>query len=336
MYFELGHKKISLILIIGMLIIMLGLILAYLALTTQPYKVVSQVIIDDKIESNLTIALVFYPNDIYDNKVVIAELGKNYYASLVESICVSYYASSISGVLGGNISINLYLRHPDGWVKTIVTEKAIMSSSKPYYNVPCVNLGEIIELVDYLSSQANVKTYFFDVVVEAIGALNIAYSVQTIQEKINNSLVIRVEKTKNILSISGDPYKVKDIRKTSNVYLENKVLSMNVYTARILSITLTSIGALLVIIAIIRGIRKTGSNNVAELFERKYRNIIINTKVVPVEKEKIIVLQGEEDLLRISKILGKPILKTTLDNKTVYMVSDGTFFYIIDLLGKKQ
>ncbi|MEM3978496.1 MAG: DUF5305 family protein [Fervidicoccaceae archaeon] len=321
------------VLVIGIITIVFGVTLAYLALSTQPYRTVSQVIIDDKIESNTTILLVLLPNDIYENKTVIAEPGKNYYANLVDSICIYYSASSRSGNISGEVTIGVYLWHPDGWGKTIKIEKATFMSPRTTYSSPCISLKDIINYVDYLSSQANIRTYYFDLSIEAISNLNITYPNQSIQEKMNNTLLIRVDKAKNLLTVSGEESKHKDIRKTSNVTLENKVLSMSVSTARSLSVISTVIGALLIASAVLGGTGKPGATSQAHRFEKKYRNIIVEAKEVPVNKEKTILLQSEADLLRVARILGKPILKTRHNERDVYVVSDGEFFYILEILG---
>lgn len=330
MRFSITHRLSVLILVLGVLTTVLGITFAYAALNKPTHSTLTETVFRDDIVSTLNLRLVLYPNEVYEDETIYAETGRVYYIAIVNSVCPIYSIKANKGNMSGEILTNVILSHPDGWTKNLASYKRVINSNNLTFNAPCINISGLLNYVNNLSSQLGIKTYSFSVKIESESRFLYQYEDYKTTEGINNSLTISIDKNKNALLVAGEPTKTKTISKIDQKTFENKIVFMSVAAARATSIISTATGVLLILIGIISIYRQKTPLDPKTLFERSYRNLIIRAKQMDISANRVVKLQDQEDLLKTARILGKPIVKTVLNERQVFLVSDGEFFYILE------
>lgn len=322
---------LTVLLFIVVCITFLGGLLGFLAYGREPYTTVQETLYSYTKSSKYSVWFYLKPNEIYDQSTIPAESGTPIYLSLVEGIGIDYSYRVDNVKTDGVLRIAVLLRHPDGWEKKY--REYVDSFRNTTVHTITINLSDVITYMDTLCRQIGLRLTSFNISITSYIASRVYVGSAVRDDSFTHTITIVVDLGRNRVNVVGRLAHIVPIEEKRSVYVKQKLFGLDVENLRSISVLMSSIGVVSIgALALIR-VRITTPRDVLKDFESKYRNIIVSASRVPPISNRVIYISKPEEIVKISRLLEKPIIKYTEQNSNtvLYMVVDRDIIYILDL-----
>ncbi|MEM1644570.1 MAG: hypothetical protein QXL96_01660 [Ignisphaera sp.] len=318
--------------ITSVMFLSLGGALGFIVFATEPYYTKELTLYSYTKNSEITIALLLKPNNIYEKTTVILTPTNNTYLNLVEGININHMFKVAEGVLIGDYSLIISLSHPDGWSKNYfsITDKI---NSSIYRRSISINISEIIMYIENICKQISEKVTQFDIVIEVSIRGYVKTSNHSISDQLLHRVEVRIDLLINRIFVRGDLIQNARTDEKSSIQEINYFLGFPITFMRTFSLVIASAGSIEFIAYILMRI-KTKNVDVIKGFEFKYRELIAESKdIIELTEDNInnVYVSSLEELVKIARLLEKPIIKTYKNNLVYYVITDKDLRYIFEL-----
>lgn len=329
----LANLIISRILLISSIILLaIGGILGVIAFANEPYYVKEVTLHSYTKNSEVSIILLLKPNDIYEKTAIALTPSNSTYLSLVEEINVNHMLKVAGGVFVGDYSLTISLSHPDGWIKRYFSIMGRINGST-YSQSTSLNIDEIITYMESLCKQISVKVTQFDIVIEAIIQGYVKTNRYSRSDQLTHKVVIPIDLLINRISVRGDLVQNVKTDEKSSIQEVNYLLGFPTTFMRTSSLVTASIG-FIVFLTYISMYVKIRKIDVVKDFESRYRELLVESKNMAELAENSIYVSSLEELVKIARLLEKPIIKIREDDTLYYIVLDKDIKYAFELKRK--
>ncbi|HWQ16618.1 MAG TPA: DUF5305 family protein [Sulfolobales archaeon] len=325
--------RLSLVLAIASIaLIGIGAFMALGAFTREPYIVNEKTLYRITRVSELNLTFVLEPNEIYERDVIQPDGSIPIYLSLVRLLIVNYTYSLNQGTASGGMRINVLLIHPDGWVKRYY-EIPINIDSRAASREFNLNLSDIVELMTRLSKQVMAKQDMFTLRIAVSGDTTILYEQYQRRDPLSHIMDLTVLVGYNKIEISGNQSMRSTFEEKNRSIETARLMGMSVEDARSISLALTTGGVALTLVSIIVRSSARKPERPEEILESRYSQAIVEVSSLNKHGGKhrnIIYIEKPEELIKLSKILEKPVLKECYDagRCDYYIVDQDTAFML--------
>ncbi len=273
------------------------------------------------------------PSIIYGYKDVVGT-GYPLYMPLVRDITfnLTINVKSKYGIerINGKADVVVKLGEENGWNITLDNTSATINSS--HTTIPIeINMTRIKSILNSVKEELNIPTGNYYVAIEPrIKIETWSKSQAHVSKILQPTLTLKIGSSRGKILIDELAYKdeyVDKYEEQSIQYISLLGLTVPVLTLRYISyiLVVTSIGAAIAYTLIFRGKREL---NVAEVLS-KYGSYILKAKDVKLGTQ-IIKLKDFEELLRLSRILNKPIMYVEANNNHRFLVIDYNTVYVYE------
>lgn len=325
--------RLSLLLAIAsMILIGVGAFIALGAFTREPYIVNERTLYKITRMSDLNLTFLLEPNEIYEKNVIQPNESLPIYLSLVRLLIVNYTYALSQGSASGGIMISVLLIHPDGWAKRYY-EIPINIDSRSASRVFQLNISSITGLMMNLSRQVMAKQDMFIIRIVASGNTTISYQQYVRKDLLSHSLELKVLVGYNKIEFSGNQSIQSVFEEKGRSVEVARLMGMSVETARSISLALTSGGAVLLMFSIILRSAARRPERPEEILESRYSQAIVEVnspKGYGSIYKNIVYIERPEELVKLSRILEKPILKECYGaRRCEYYIADRDIVYTL-------
>ncbi|RLG80097.1 MAG: hypothetical protein DRO13_04575 [Thermoprotei archaeon] len=322
------HVLTLVLLVLAIVITIFGSFLGFLAYSKEPYVTLQEVTYRYKKVSMFSGYYYLKPNRIYDNCTISIGSELPMYLNLVEGINLSYSYRVEEAEALGDVELNVFLKHPDGWSKKYIEKKLNFEN---YTGISLyIDLNNASQYMESLCRELGQKLSFFDVVVDVHANHSVKVGTLVVLDTNSHRISFAIDIARNRIDVDGAlAYEVPEEQK-KNLSIPQKLFGLDVGTVRSISTLITSVGvitsgALLVFRS------RTSSRTFVNVIDSKYGNIIISAEDPPLlRNDRIVQVSGIEDLVKVARLLEKPIIKY-IDNDnctTLYIVATSDYTYV--------
>ncbi|PWV37337.1 MAG: hypothetical protein DJ555_02685 [Desulfurococcaceae archaeon] len=332
--------RLSLLLAIASIILIgVGAFIAVGAFTREPYIVSEKTLYRITRVSELNLTFVLEPNEIYEGEVIQPDSSIPIYLSLVRLLMVNYTYSLSQGVASGGMRVNVLLIHPDGWVKKYY-ETPINTDSRSVSKVFSLNLSDATELMIKLSKQVKAKQDMFTLRIVVDGDITISHQQYARRDSLSHALDLKVLVGYNKIEISGNQSMRSVFEEKSKSVETARLMGMSVDSARGVSLALTTGGVTLTLVSIVLRVNARKPERPEEILESRYSQAIVEVSSINMHSgnyRNIVYIEKPEELIKLSKILEKPVLKECYDTKKCdYYIMDQDTAFMLKTNGYEQ
>lgn len=308
----------------------IGGVLGVIAFASEPYYTKEETLYSYTKTSEITISLLLKPNEVYENTAVVLTPTNNTYLSLVEGIIVNHMFRVAGGVFAGDYVLTISLSNPDGWSKKYFSLTNKFNSST-YSRFISINISEIITYMENICKQISEKITQFDIVIEVSIGGYAKTGHYSRSDQLLHRVVVRIDVLINRVFVRGDLVQNVRTDEKSSIQEANYFLGFPITFMRTFSLVIASAGSMEFIAYILVWIR-TKNVDVVKDFESKYRELIVESKDIIELAGNNICVASLEELVKVARLLEKPIIKTYKDDIVYYVVSDKDLRYVFELI----
>lgn len=327
---SISSRLLKILLITSIILLVIGGTLGVISFTIEPYYTKEIAFYSYTKNSEMMIVLLLKPNKIYEKTVAILTPGNSTYLNLVEEVNVSHTYRVYGGVFVGNYNLTISLSHPDGWSKKYLSIVDKINSSTHTRSI-LINISEIITYMKNICKQISTKATQLSIVIEVkvTGYVETDHFNRGDQQL--HKAVVHIDLLTNKIFVRGDLTQTARTDEKSYAQEVNYLLGFPITFIRTLSLVIASTGSIEFIVHILMYFR-IKRNNVIKDFESRYHELIIESRnIAKVAKDSnSIYVSSLEELVKIAKILEKPITKVYGDN-IMYVVLDKGTRYVFEL-----
>ncbi len=271
------------------------------------------------------------PSIVYDYEETIGP-DKPLYTSLVENILLNITVDVKSpfkvNYFEGYALIRTFLGEKGEWLIKINESKTFITATNNTISIP-INMTYIKNMINKVRSDIGILSGSYYLKVSPVFTIKTLLSNnKVISRKLVPTLTIDVGVGKGKIEFSNlthyEEYSEEE-KKVIPQQISLLGLTLPVSTTRNISYLLTISGASLLMFSILIS-RKKHRDMVNEIIS-KYGNFIIKASKVTLGSTKVYVDEFK-DLVRIARVLGKPIIYSTENNVHTFMISDSNILYV--------
>ncbi len=335
MGFEYMNKyfRISLIVLMAISLIV-GVPLVIISHSSSPYRIIEKKTFE--LNYNTTYRYVAEVNKsiIYYNRETIG-MDEPLYIPLTKSLNFSInfnvdvkHDSIINNK--GLLELRIRLIEPEGWSILLYNKTYVINSTNEEINFT-INITEIRDIISNIRKEIGSSSLEYDIEIDPLIKLSTRISKGIIDRMIEPKLILKLDFQRNKILYDKlnftDSYKKTDKEIVAST-MSILGLAITVQNLRYISYGLILVGVASIILMMIT--RERTFTNVVESFIRKYDNIIIKASKITASSRKVLVKDFKE-LLRISRLLGKPIVYYKEGDSHIFTVIDAETLYILSL-----
>lgn len=332
-----GHEKIKrismVIALISLAVIGFGAFIALGAFTREPIISSERTLYRFNRLSEYNLTYLLEPNEIYETEVIQQALSQPIYISLIKLLLINYTYSVSEGIARGGIRITIYLVHPDGWVKKYGERNIAIDSSRATVTIP-LNINSTSDLMVRLSKQVMTRSDLYTIRITALADTNIYIGQHIRRDIMNHTIDLSVMIAANKISLEGNQTSIVNTyeEKTRITEVAKLIGGITVDTGRNIAIATTGAGVALLAASTILRIVTKKERREEEILENKYSGIIVEVArqtSLGIKQKKIYIPKAEE-LVKLARLLEKPILKECLsrDRCEYYIVDQDTIYML--------
>ncbi len=324
----------NIIIVIMAVSLVIGVPLAIISHGTSPYKVTERNIV--QLDYNTEYMYNAYVNEsiIYYNRDVIG-MDEPLYIPLVKILRFNMsvtITSPFNEVLGSKGTMNLRIRltEPDGWSILLNNTTYMINSTDTVVSFD-INVSEIRDIIGNIRKEIGLSSLEYDIEIDPV--------IKT-STKLSNMIVDRITEPKLVLTLDFQRNKIvynelnfTDTYKKTERQVTPAMFSILGFTSTIQNLRYTSYALILAGVAsalFIMITREKMLSSVVDSFIRKYDNIIVKATKITSSSRKVLIKDFRE-LLRISRLLGKPIVYYKEGDSHVFTVIDAETLYVLSL-----
>ncbi|MEM4849175.1 MAG: DUF5305 family protein, partial [Ignisphaera sp.] len=226
--------------------------------------------------------------------------------------------------------IVVLLQHPDGWSKKYLENK--INFSDYVSNNIKLNLLDVISYMEDICKQIGIKPTIFNISITSYITSRVYLGSDVGLDNFTHTVTLVIDSIKNRISISGPLIRAPTVEEKVNIYITQTLLGLSIEDLRSYSVLVSSMGAVFTGISVFIWFTTAIKDPLSE-FESKYQDIIVSaTKIPPLTEKNIVYLSKPEDIVKISRLLEKPIVKyidrNNNQDNVLYTVFDKESAYI--------
>ncbi|MET1160483.1 MAG: DUF5305 family protein [Thermoprotei archaeon] len=328
---------LGILLVTAITLTTIGLVFSVLSLTREPYVSEEVVLYKTRLSSNYWVGFLLFPNDLFEKPIIQALPNKPMYLHLVREIFINHTYSVSSGVLTGTYNLTITLVHPDGWGKVYELYSISVSGNRTIKKDIVLNTSQIIEFMNHLCKQASIRLTEFDIKVTSI--LDPVLTIDSYTKKlsqITHNVTIHVDVSSNRLLVRGELLRSINIEEKKSINKPQYILGLPIGLTRIVSPLITTVGISCLLGYTLLYIRQR-SRDIIKDFESKYSELIVESKTIRGSTGRVKVLvSNPEELVKIARLLEKPILKLVSGEEYSYVVIDSETVYTYAIRKKQE
>ncbi len=330
------NKKVKIILTVTIsAALLIGIPLTIISHGVSPYKVIENDLV--QLDYNTAYKYVAQVNKsiIYYNRDIIG-MDEPLYIPLTKNLDFNMsftVSSSLTDIVDNKGIINLRIRltEPDGWSILLNNTTYIINTTNTTIHFS-VNVSEIRDIIGGIRKEIGLSSLEYDIEIDPVIKVSTKLPGNIINRIIEPKLVLTLDFQRNKIIYNNldftDTYKKTDRQVIPATLGILGIPSISVQNLRYISYTLIAVGVATSLLFIIT--RERTLSNVVESFLHKYDNIIIKAATITSSSRKVLVKDFRE-LLRISRLLGKPIVYYKEGGSHVFTVIDSETLYILSL-----
>lgn len=327
-------KKHLVLLVIALGTLFVGGLFVVFAYTKEPYIVIQRILYSYTKNSVFSIQFVLKPNQVYDASILSAESNLPIYLNIVDAIDVNYRYRINDIKTSGVLLIIVSLKHPDGWSKKYLENKVNYNDNVSYKIT--LNIGDIVDYMEDICKHVGIKPTMFNISITSYVMSEIPLGTSVHTDNSTHTINLVVDLIRNRIGVSGPLAWTLPVEEKVEVYTIQTLFGLSIENLRTVSIFILSIGAILTSISTFVLFKTSGRSNKDMLkeLESRYQNIIVSaSRIPPLTEKNIVYLSKLEDIIKMSKLLEKPVIKyveQTNNNQDVvsYIVFDKESVYI--------
>ncbi len=328
-------KQIRNIIIVVMAVaLVVGVPLAIISHSASLYKVLEKDLV--RLEYNTNYRYVAYVNKsiIYYNRDTI-DMNEPLYIPLTKTLDfnMTFTISSSSNEIvesKGIIEFRISLVEPEGWNILLNNTTYIINSTNTTINFN-VNVSKIRDIIESVREEIGSSSLEYNIEIDPVIKTSTKLKDDTIDRTVEPKLILLLDFQRN--KIVYDKLDFTDTYEKTNRQVVPATLSILGFTSavqnlRYVSYVLILAGVFSALFVMIT--REKMLVSVVDSFLRKYDNIIVKAATITSSSRKVLVKDFRE-LLRISRLLGKPIVYYKEGDSHVFTVIDAETLYVLSL-----
>lgn len=327
-------RFLSILLLAAIGITLAGTVLGALAYSRDPYVVRYETAYRYVKRSEYSVLFHLKPNQIYESASLPAELASPIYLNLIDNVTISYsYRVEGAAEAAGEVRTVVLLKHPDGWAK-VYGERAEGFGTAVSYELT-IDLDEAVSYMSRLCREANMRLNAFNISITSHVKQKVRAGPALRDEALTHVVVMTVDVSKNRVSLAAPLRYVEPVEEKRATYVRQSLLGFDVEGLRVTSTVTALVGVIsTAITSLLRfGLHRTRRSSLED-FERKYRSLIVRAVDSPPHSEKVVRVRGPDELVKVSKLLERPIVRydgVRRDTGAVYMVIDKDVAYLLEM-----
>lgn len=326
------------IMIIALCMLFVGGLFTVFAYTKKPYTIVQNVLYSYTKNSRFSVQFILKPNQLYDTPMLSAEDNLPIYLNLVNSIIFDYRYRVDDLKASGILQIVVLLKHPDGWSKKYLESRTNFSDSALHRFE--LNMHDIVNYMENICGQVGAKLTVFNISVISYVMGEVYLDSNVHLDSFTHTVTLTVDLVKNRISVADPLVQTLSVEEKKDTYIAQTLFGLSIEDLRVTSVFLSFTGAMLAGVSIFTWFRISGKDPLRE-FESRYRDIIVSaSKIPPLNEKNIVYLSKPEEIVKISRLLEKPIVKyVEQDNdsdRVLYTVFDKESAYIFVIPSNTQ
>lgn len=324
----------NIVIIVMAIALVAGVPLAIISHSTSPYKIIEKDLV--RLDYNTNYRYIAHVNKsiIYYNRDTV-DMNEPLYIPLTKSLDfnMTFTISNLSDEIVENkglIGLRVRLVEPEGWSILLNNLTYIMNSTNTTINFD-INVSKLKEIIESIRKEIGLSSLEYNIEVDPIIKTTTKLKDTIIDKIVEPKLILSLDFQRN--KIVHDKLNFTDTYKKTNRQITPATLSIlgftfTVQNLRYVSYALILAGVFSALFVMIT--REKMLASVIDTFLRKYDNIIVKATTITSSSRKVLVKDFRE-LLRISRLLGKPIVYYKEGDLHVFTVIDAETLYVLSL-----
>ena len=340
---EMGYMRkrtrYILITVVSVALIM-GVPLAIIAHSTSPYKVVEKDEIRLDYNTRYKYIALVNKSIIYYNRDII-DMNEPLYIPLTRTLNFTMkftVDSPLNEIRGtrGLVNLRIRLTEPEGWSILLNNTTYTIDSMDSTIKFS-VNISEIRNIIGSIRKEIGSSSLEYDVEIDPIIKTSTLLQSNVIDRIIEPKMTLVLDFQRNKIIYDNlnftDTYKKASRQVVPETLAILGLTSITVQDLRYVSYALIISGVLSALLFIV--MREKKLVNIVDALLHKYDNIIVRATSVTSSSRRVLVKDFRE-LLRISRLLGKPIVYYKEGSSHIFTVIDAETLYILSLNDKGE
>ena len=315
--------------------LIMGVPLAIISHSTSPYNVMEKNPVQVIYNTNYEYLAHVNKSIIYNNRDIVG-MDDTLYIPLTKTLEFNMtfnIISKLDKIIGnkGIIDLKIKLTEPDGWSILLNNTTYIIDSSNTTVRF-YINVTELRDIIASIRKEIGLSSLEYNIEVDPTIKVSTKLSDRIVDRIIEPKLVLSLDFQRNKILYDDlnftDTYRHAEKQIISSTFSLPGLFSLTIQNLRYISYTLVLAGVVSAVLIIIT--REKELTSVIDEFLRKYDNVIVKASAVTSSSRKVLVKDFRE-LLRISRLLGKPIVYYKEGESHVFTVIDAETLYILSL-----
>lgn len=321
---------LSILMLIALSLLTIGASLVVFTYTREPYIAMEKIIYGYTKDSRFLIRFILKPNQVYDLPILSAEDNIPIYLNLVDSIVLDYGYRIINLKTLGTLQVVVSLQHPDGWSKKYL-ESRINFNDSALHKVE-LSVHDIVSYMENICKQIGVKLSVFNISITSYVMNKIYLESNEYPDSHTHTVTLMFDLIRNRISVAGPLTQSFVVEEKTKIRLAQTLFGLSIENLRIASTLLLTTGGVLIGVSAFTWFRFPDKDPIKE-FESRYQNIIVSaSRIPPLSGKNVVYLAKPEEIVKISRLLEKPIIKyIEQDNnqdRILYTVFDKESVYV--------
>lgn len=331
--YKLGDKVSVLrysVLTASIVLVLLAGALGFYAYSQDPYLVEEVMVTRASAVSRYNITFNLEQNDIFGTRLSYNG-SLPIYLSLLQGAEIWHSFSISQGSATGSRTLSIYLAHPDGWAKTLLKISDTFSEKSSITLPIQLNISETLLLMESLVKQIGGRLTEYDIIISTVVEYTATIESETRSGSINHTVALNIDVARNRVAVKGNPREYEPHIVTVRRELPVTLFGLSIEGLRVATPILGIAGVALLSTYIVAFVRARESNSIAKL-ESRYRDIIVEGSKLPESPAGgVVALKSLEELVKVARILERPIVKVVFNSNTVYYIVDRGTTYVVEV-----
>lgn len=328
-----GITRLLMVASLAIILVSIPLIVLSHVKPTQLREEVELFRIDYNIAYNYTAEV--KPSIIYGYKKEVISMDQPLYTPLTRNILLDLKLNISSPqkikTINGKANIKVVFGEEEGWSIVLSEINENITSNKTKIRIP-IDMEYVKNIINEVKAELNIPISSYYIRIEpTITVTTVVTNGKIVGKTLEAPLKINLGSGRSKISFSGlefsDAYEKKDERHITQ-YISLLGLTTTVLTARYISYVLAGVGTVLLVTSMVLSSRRP--KNVVEDILSKYGNFIIRASRTVLGSQKIYVNDFSQ-LVKISRIVGRPIIYTAEGDVHRFVLVDSGTLYVYEL-----
>ena len=315
--------------------LIIGVPLVIISHSTSPYKVLERSSVQVIYNTNYEYLAHVNNSIIYNNRNTIG-MNDPLYIPLTKTLEFNMTFNTISKLdkiveNKGIIDLKIKLTEPNGWSILLNNTTYVIDAPNTMVRFN-INVTELRRIIASIRKEIGLSSLEYNIEIDPTIKVSTKLSNRIVDRIVEPKLVLSLDFQRNKILYDNlnftDTYKRSDKQIIPSTFSMAGLFSLTIQNLRYISYTLILVGVMSAILIMIT--REKALTSVVDGFLRKYDSVIIRASAVTSSSRKVLVRDFRE-LLRISRLLGKPIVYYKDGESHVFTVIDAETLYILSL-----